>query len=126
MALAMMTLCLSPPLIVLIRRSDMDVSPVHSMASSTILSSSVLFPLKASWKGILPISTISLTVNENLISLDWGTAAILRAMSLLCISATSVPSRITHPPWGLRFLFRFFSMVLLPHPFGPRIPRTSP
>ena len=66
---------------VLMWRSAIPRTPACSIASWTILSSSDEFPRRASWNGILPISTISLTVKAKLISLVWGTAATLRAMS---------------------------------------------
>ena len=125
-ALAMMALCLSPPLMVLIRRPAMPDIPVRAMASSTTSSSSVLEPLNGSWNGILPISTMSLTVNAKRISLDWGTTATLRAISPFFIPAMSSPSSRTRPASGDRFLLRFLSSVDFPQPFGPRIPRISP
>ena len=97
MARAMMTLCLSPPLMVLMCLSAIPIMPVCSIASLTMASSSIPESLNVSWKGILPISTISFTVNANLISLDCGTTDTFLAMSLFLIPARSSPSTITHP-----------------------------
>ena len=72
------------------------------------------------------MDTTSLTVNEKWISLVCGTTAIFFATSFFLISSRTSPSNNTQPPHGLRFLLRFFRSVVLPHPFGPSIPRISP
>lgn len=125
-ALAIIALCLSPPLSSLIGRSFSSSRPTSAMASLAISRSFDEGPSNLPWNGILPMATISSTVNENLISLPWGTAAIVLAMSLFSMTAMSSPSRSMQPESGERFRLRFFSRVVFPQPFGPRMPMISP
>ena len=68
---------------------------------------------------------ISTTVSFGYIDAVWRLTPI-RGLSESAPSATSTPRTVAWPPSGLRRPSRISTVVVLPAPFGPSSPKTSP
>ena len=95
--------------------------PVVASAASTIAASSGLVP-----QGWRPISTMSLTRNENATPTSCSITARVRANSWAELVATLLPATSTRPEATAISPESAASNVDLPAPFGPIRPVTSP
>src|SRR5690554_1952446 len=125
-ARAMNTRWRSPPESVVTIRSARWSTCMRAIARAAISRSDACSSWKRPRCGLRPISTISLTVKANSVTVTCGTCATTRAISRGEYAVSGWPSRRTSPPVSPISPPSALSSVVLPAPFGPISPTSSP
>ncbi|MDD4997109.1 MAG: hypothetical protein PHI99_03095 [Syntrophales bacterium] len=125
-ALAINTLCLSPPLSASIRREARPRTSAAFMADRATARSLSDSKAKRPIWGFLPIRTASSTVMGKIHDVSWGTTATRRATSFRLILPGALPFSLISPSQGDRTPSIRLKSVDFPEPLGPRIPKNSP
>src|SRR5581483_11438186 len=116
----------SPPESSSIHRSATCCTEVATIASLARAQSSGRPPPQGERYGVRPINTISSAVNEKAGATSCGTTAARRAASRAEIAYGSRPASRTDPDRGRSARDATRTSVVLPDPFGPTRPTTSP
>src|SRR5581483_181184 len=116
----------SPPESSSTHRSARCCTEVATMASLARAQSSGRPPPHGDRYGVRPISTISRAVKEKAGARSCGTTAVSRAASRAGIRYGSRPATRTEPERGRSAREATRTSVVLPDPFGPTRPTTSP